>query len=447
MRNIQILIVTLIIFILGIFAGKVITVQQPITSLAIMFSAIAAIVTFLRPEAGLLGLLVAMLFSPEFMVGGAAIAERAVTIRASDMLIIAIGFGWMAKLAIKKELGMLVRTPITRQIIIFSIIITLATLQGILLGTVIPQRGFLFLLKRLQYFLIFFMVINNIRTENGARLGTLLFLVAGVIIAIVGIAQQILYRGAEVTAGGITSTFGVGEANTLGGFLVLELLLIICLFRIYRNPRARLLLCGAFLIVFYSLLLTHSRGSYISFAVAIVAISFLTKRARVAVTVFAVIVIAVIMAPREITEEIASIRGVIPGLGVRAPSWDARVDAARASIPKIIKYPVLGTGVSSVRLDAIDIQYFHEARETGLIGLGGFLFLLLSIYRMGFRLTKDSKDIFIETFGIAFLGGLIGLLVHSFTSATFYTIRTMEPFWFLTGLAAVLCMKMEEVQG
>jgi hypothetical protein len=50
-------------------------------------------------------------------------------------------------------------------------------------------------------------------------------------------------------------------------------------------------------------------------------------------------------------------------------------------------------------------------------------------------------------FGLAFLGGLIGFLVHSFASATFYTIRTMEPFWFLAGLAAVLCIKMEEAQG
>ena len=143
MRNIQILIVIFAIFILSVFAGKVITTQPAITSFTIMLAAIAAIVTFLKPEAGLGGLLVAMLFSPDFMVGKAAITERAVTFRASDMLIIAIGFGWMAKLAIKKEIGMVVRTPITRAIIIFSVIIILSTLQGILMGTVIPYRGFL----------------------------------------------------------------------------------------------------------------------------------------------------------------------------------------------------------------------------------------------------------------------------------------------------------------
>ncbi len=446
MRNIQILIVIFAIFILSVFAGKVVTTQSPITSFTIMLAAIAAIVTFLKPEAGLVGLLVAMLFSPDFMVGKAAITERAVTFRASDMLIIAIGFGWMAKLAIKKEIGMVVRTPITRAIIIFSVIIILATLQGILMGTVIPYRGFLFLLKRLQYFLIFFMVINNVRTEKGVKLSTILFVIAGVIVAVIGMVQQGLYKGTEVTAGGITSMFGVGQANTLGGFLVLELLLIICLFRIYKTQKVRLLLCAAFLIVLYSLLLTYSRGSYVSFAVAIAAVSFLTKKARLAVTISAVIVIAVIMSPKEISEEISSIRGVIPGLGVSPPSWEARVEAARASIPRIMRYPLLGTGVSSIRLDAIDIQYFHEARETGLVGLGTFLFLLISIFRMGLTLLKHSEDPFIEMFGLAFLGGLIGFLVHSLASATFYTIRTMEPFWFLAGLAAVLCIKIEEGQ-
>ena len=46
---------------------------------------------------------------------------------------------------------------------------------------------------------------------------------------------------------------------------------------------------------------------------------------------------------------------------------------------------------------------------------------------------KDD-DHFDHGMTVGFIAGLLGLLVHCFSAATFILIRIMEPFWFLAAL-------------
>ncbi|MDI6788288.1 MAG: hypothetical protein QME51_07945, partial [Planctomycetota bacterium] len=91
----------------------------------------------------------------------------------------------------------------------------------------------------------------------------------------------------------------------------------------------------------------------------------------------------------------------------------------------------------------------------GIIGLGTFIWLLVRMFRTAYPLTKQSslaaqypsREIdpkYIEALSIGYLGGFIALLIHSIAVTTFYNIRTMIPFWFLTGLIIVLRHLIEE---
>jgi hypothetical protein len=54
-------------------------------------------------------LIISMLLSPEFIVGGIAgkaALGRGITLRFDDILLVIIGFSWFLKTAIKKELGL-----------------------------------------------------------------------------------------------------------------------------------------------------------------------------------------------------------------------------------------------------------------------------------------------------------------------------------------------------
>src|SRR5687767_3423127 len=72
-------------------------------------AAILFLATILRAEAGLIILILSMLLSPELSLGGAGGAglegTRAVILRTEDLLLLLVGFAWIARMAIHKDLG------------------------------------------------------------------------------------------------------------------------------------------------------------------------------------------------------------------------------------------------------------------------------------------------------------------------------------------------------
>ena len=87
-----------------------------------------------------LGILIfSMLLSPEFSAG--AITGRQVILRAEDIFLIVIFLGWMARMAINKEIGLIKRTALNQPIIIYSAICLVATLLGAVQGTCNIKQG------------------------------------------------------------------------------------------------------------------------------------------------------------------------------------------------------------------------------------------------------------------------------------------------------------------
>src|SRR5207249_715878 len=156
--------------------------------------------------------------SPEvWLCGTGQLAEkREVVIRSEDLLLMLIAFSWLAKTAVNKELGLILRTALNRPILAYVVTTSLATLIGFATGTVRTAAGFFYVLKYVEYFFVFFMVVNNVRDREQAwRLVTVAFVTVAVV-SLVGIAQ--IPSGERVSAPFEGET---GEPNTLGGYLLL----------------------------------------------------------------------------------------------------------------------------------------------------------------------------------------------------------------------------------
>ncbi|MBI3634875.1 MAG: hypothetical protein HY216_01485, partial [Candidatus Rokubacteria bacterium] len=94
-------------------------------------------IVFLRTQIGLYLLVLAMLLSPEYALGPAGLAEaRVLTLRFDDLLLLVIGFAWLTKTALNKELGLVLRTPLNRPILAYLLTVLVATLVGYVTGTV-----------------------------------------------------------------------------------------------------------------------------------------------------------------------------------------------------------------------------------------------------------------------------------------------------------------------
>jgi O-antigen ligase len=100
------------------------------------------------------------------------------------------------------------------------------------------------------------------------------------------------------------------------------------------------------------------------------------------------------------------------------------------------KHPALGYGITGYQF--IDAQYPKVLIETGFIGLIAFFYLLYSIFKMAINHMNAVKTPYFKGLAIGFVAGFMGLLFHAIGANTFIIVRIMEPFWFFTGIIAVL---------
>ena len=153
-------------FLGGIFITKVSTGAAFFMIAALVIS----VASFLSAEVALYVLIISMLLSPEFIVGGIAgkaALGRGITLRFDDILLVIIGFSWFLKTAIKKELGLFLRTPLNRPIAYYLAVCLVATLFGFMMGRIKGLTGFFFVLKYFEYFIVYFMVVNHLPRISG----------------------------------------------------------------------------------------------------------------------------------------------------------------------------------------------------------------------------------------------------------------------------------------
>ena len=122
-RNIEInpKTIFLLLIVTGITFLGVMFITKVSVSVAVfaIVTLVVFVASFLSEEVALYMLIVSMLLSPEFIVGdivGRAALGRGITIRFDDVLLVAIGVSWFLRTAVRKELGLFLRTPLNRPI-------------------------------------------------------------------------------------------------------------------------------------------------------------------------------------------------------------------------------------------------------------------------------------------------------------------------------------------
>ncbi|MBI4620315.1 MAG: hypothetical protein HY739_09170, partial [Desulfobacterales bacterium] len=247
---------------LTLLLGFAIALVNPTMALAVGAGITIVIVSFISTEAALYLLILSMLLGPEFIVGqvvGKSAVERGVTLRLDDFLLVIIGFTWFAKSTVYKELGLFLRTPLNKPIFYYIAAMVLSTAFGIMFGQVQIKTGFFFLLKYIEYFIVYFMVVNNIRDRKQVRYWVIAILFTCAVVSIIGIYQ--IPTGERVTA---PFEGEIGEPNTLAGYLVLILSIVAGLILTTESRRNKILLGILSLLIIIPLLATQSRGSYLA---------------------------------------------------------------------------------------------------------------------------------------------------------------------------------------
>jgi O-antigen ligase len=401
------------------------------------------IICIASTEAALYILIFSMLLSPEIIVGTtekAGSLGRGVTLRVDDFVILIIGFSWLAKMAINKQLGLFLRTPLNKLIGYYIIVCLISTLLGAIFADVSLKTGFFFVLKYFEYVFIYFMVANHLQDKGQIKKFLWAMLITCFIVSIIGIAQ--IPEGVRVSAPFEGKS---GEPNTFGGYLVLMICITTGLFLTTKSFRDQIIYGSLILLFAIPLLYTQSRSSYLAMIPAMFSfVLFSEKRQWVFLSLVSVALVLPFIAPEEAKERISYTfeqgkkrTDVVEISGVKLDtSTTERVKSWKRVARDWIKHPIFGFGVTGYEF--VDAQYFRVLIETGLLGLATFFFLLSRIFGEAYDIIKKTPESFDKGLCMGFLAGFVGLIFHGIGANTFIIVRIMEPFWFVLAMVIMI---------
>jgi len=440
--TIQLILPLLILLVLALAFAYVMPKLSTIQTILFGGGIIFFIICIASTEAALYLLIFSMLLSPEIIVGateGASLG-RGVTLRVDDFVILIIGFSWLAKMAINKQLGLFLKTPLNKPIGYYIIICLTSTLLGAIFADVHLKTGFFFVLKYFEYVFIYFMVANHLQNNGQIKKFLWAMLITCIIVSIIGIAQ--IPEGGRVSA---PFEGGAGEPNTFGGYLVLIICITTGLFLTTKSFRDQIIYGSLILLFAIPLLYTQSRSSYLAIIPAMLVFVWLSeKRQWVFISLIAVILMLPFVAPDEAKERISytfeqgkTRKDVIEISGVKLDtSTSARLNSWKNVARDWVKHPIFGFGVTGYGF--VDAQYFRVLIETGILGLATFIFLISSIFRQVYIIMKNTTESFENGLCMGFWAGFVGLLFHGIGANTFIIVRIMEPFWFLLAMVIMI---------
>jgi len=433
------IIVIIFVLLFSIIVG-LIGFKTPPPAIVIFLVLAIFLIAFLRTDFALMILIFSMLFSPEFQFG--AIGKRAIVLRMDDVFLLFVFLGWLAKMAFNKELGLLKTTPVHKPILIYALVCIISTVFGILRNYAKFQVSIFYLLKYFEYYLLFFIVTNNLKDKNQAKTFIFSLISVAFMISVYGCIMH--FRGVERVSAPFEGKSG--EANTMGGYLVMMIAIASGLVFNSKLFKEKLFLVIFLMFAFPALVFTLSRGSWLAFVPTMVTLIIFTRKGRKALLVCSLIIaiLSPVILPKffyervKVTFKYGQQYQVMGKKFKLEDSAAIRVITFRYAVQKFFKEPFLGYGVGSF-LPVIDNQYARIIVEVGLIGVLVFFWIIIALFKKARSNLIALKDDDLGSGLIAgFMAGLVGLLVHGISAETFILIRIMEPFWFLAAIAMVV---------
>jgi len=355
--------------------------------------------------------------------------------------------------------------------------------------SLIWSNSFFISLKELPLFLagplLYFVITNSINDERQInRILDILLLVGG-LFGIYGIFQ---YNGIDFSFWaqniGRQQVFGLfGNVNFFAEYLIVPLPIAVSLFLVSQNKFKKILLLIAILAMGSSLIATFTRGSYLSLGSALIFMFFLFLIShgkgfiKNNIKIFIIILVAIIIitflfvVPTSLNrsgtviskiKERASIRELINEF-----SFGRRTAIYKFTTLMIKDRPLLGSGIGTYKYNTLRYQaeffaqgenrslyphgfadkahneYLQLWAELGIIGLGIFIWLMISYFRFGLKILRKIKDESRQGIIIGLMGAVVTVLVDSIFGFPLHLPATIVLFWLALGLTVAVGLKDE----
>lgn len=377
---------------------------------------------------------------------------------------------WKLKMVNKEEVK-ITRTPINLPILAFMAICTLS-----LLWSNSPMVSLLELPLFLVGPILYFIVVNNIRNERQINRLLSVLLIISSLLGMYGIFQ---YNGIDFSFWkanvGRNQVFGLfGNVNYFAEYMIVPLPLAISLFFATRNRTHKILLLVGILAMGVSLILTFTRGSYLAIGISSLFMFFLYlvsrgksfikehKKIFIIILAFIILVTFLFAIPNPLNKPGTVISKVKSRISIsqftKGSSLKRRIAIWKFTALIIKDHPMLGSGIGTFKYNSLNYQakffdqgenrrlypygiadkvhneYLQLGAEIGILGLGIFLWLIISYFSYGVRILKKLKDKYKQGIVIGLMGGIVAVLIDGIFGFPLHLPATLVLFWLFIGL-------------
>lgn len=357
-------------------------------------------------------------------------------------------------------------TPLNFPILSFIILCLLS---------LIWSNNFFVSFKELPLFLagplLYVIVINNINNQRQInRILTITLTVAG-LFGIYGILQ---YNGIDfpfwIRNVGRQQVFGLfGNVNFFAEYLIIPLPIAISLFFTSRNKLIKVLLLISILTMGTSLILTFTRGSYLGLGISLIFMAFLfltyrgkniikeNKKYFLIVLLIIIIVASLFFIPNSFNKPETAVYKIKSRLSISSLTESytirSRITNWKYTILMIKDHFFLGSGIGTYKYNSLKYQaeffdqgdnrslypyvfttkthneYLQLWAELGIVGLGIFLWLLVTYFIYGFKFLKRINNNYNQGLVIGLMGAVVAVLVDGIFGFPFHLPATIVLFW------------------
>jgi putative inorganic carbon (HCO3(-)) transporter len=353
---------------------------------------------------------------------------------------------WAAKMIIARKL-LLKRTPFDK-IIALLVILSAASIY------VSPDKGFSFYNyyhHMGRYILLYYLVINNLNSLHQAQRLVWSVMVSALLVTFYGFYQYV--HGVDIS----TFQWVDGEQfpdlkvrvfstlenpNLLAGFLVAVMSLIVGQGVYTERIKNKLLLLGVFIVLGTCLILTYSRGAWLSIViVAVICGRFYNRKI---LWLLLLIPLVVFFCQDAVMGRIMSI------FNPTDTSSTLRIALWESTVAMITDNPLLGIGWGAywmvypeydfflnnpaARIVHAHNMYLHIAAEIGVPGLVAFLAIIYGHTKKAVDVLNQTSNRWVAGLMLGIVAAVLGLAINGFTDYIMFNVQMSMLFWLLNAI-------------
>ncbi|MFH1771974.1 MAG: O-antigen ligase family protein [Candidatus Omnitrophota bacterium] len=355
----------------------------------------------------------------------------------NDIILIGMVLGWFIY-ANSNNQKLLDKTPYNKILFFYMIFTYIALWRGsYYIGYPAPLNA---MDPRLQNWknymilpLLFILTLNNIEDKLQMKK---LFIVMCVSMLIMNYytVRQISWMTSWVSRVKISGTFMWLGANEVAAFYATYTFVLIGVLFLIKNKKMKLFLTLLIALNLYCNLFLFSRGAYLATLAGFLFLAIARSR-KLIIPIALILIFWQAVLPKEVVERVKETK---QEEGRLDESAQTRIILWQQSIEYFKQNPVIGVGFNvfshlGLKRDAHNV-YLRTLAEEGLVGLSFLLLIMAIAIRRGWRLYKNSGDVFFKGLGLGFCACVIAVMAGNFFGDRWSYLPLGAYFWVYLGM-------------